>query len=358
MSDLTSLMQIAPVTGGYMVGQNQHQARGTEALRQQELAAIIAGKLQEAEHNQQMNPLRAQHLGLQNQGLERGLPGITADSVNKQVTADKAVATKASDIENTLGENKEKGEKRSVESVKRRQQLFAGAAAEIETTPPPLRLGVLHKYLKEAGAPDDKIQLWMETAQKAGDKLPQLLNQYSAALGKQAALQSADYHKMVEQTRLQGANQMALEKERIAAGKYDKKQAAQDFQSQVQASLLKASGSVKAQHGILVRAAVIAGQQGMLKEAQQYTEQAEAIRPQAEAEIKSQAPGGVNVGAVANLPTNAGPQIAPPGAAAQAQPPAGGGDIAAQVKQAFGSYEPDKYMYRMGPNGKLQRKAK
>ena len=316
MSDLTSLMQIAPSTAGYMVGQNQHQARGTEALRQQELAAIIAGKLQEAEHNQQMNPLRAQHLGLQNQGLEAGLSGITADSLSKQVTAEKAAATKTSDIENTLGENKEKGEKRNAESIKRRQQLFAGAAAEIETTPSPLRLGVLHRYLKEGGAPDDKIQLWMETAQAAGDKLPQLLNQYSASLGKQAALQSADYHKSMDQTRLQGANQMALEKERINAGKYNKNKAALSADQAIDMAK-----SARERHQKLIDAATIAKQNGDQEGYDRYIARAEAIRPQAEAEIKAQAPGGVNVGAVANLPTNAGPQIAPPGAAAQPKLP-------------------------------------
>lgn len=352
MSDLNSLMKIAPSTAGFMVGQNHAQSRDTEALRQQELAAIIAGKLQEAEHNKQMNPLRAQQLGLQNQGLVEGLPGITADSLSKQVTADKAVATKDSAIADILGENEDKKSERSVKGIKRLQGLYAGAAAEVANAPPPMRLGVLNKYFKDAGAPEAYIQKLMEKATAAGDKLPEMLEGYNASLGKQAALGSADFHKMREQVRLQSDSQMALEEKRIAAGKYNKGKAALSMDQAIDNAK-----SARERHQKLIDAATIAKQNGDQEGYERYSARAEAVRPQAEAEIKSQAPGGVNVGQVANLPTNAGPQIAPPGAAAPAQP-AAGGDIAAQVKQAFGSYEPDKYMYRMGPNGKLQRKAK
>ena len=50
---------------------------------------------------------------------------------------------------------------------------------------------------------------------------------------------------------------------------------------------------------------------GDTPEAQVMLNMAEAIRPQAMAEIATVKPGSIDTGAVANLPTNAGPQIAP-----------------------------------------------
>jgi hypothetical protein len=38
--------------------------------------------------------------------------------------------------------------------------------------------------------------------------------------------------------------------------------------------------------------------------------------------------------------------------------PSGGGDLKAKATAAFGSYEPDKYEYRVGPEGNIQRKPK
>lgn len=48
---------------------------------------------------------------------------------------------------------------------------------------------------------------------------------------------------------------------------------------------------------------------------------------------------------------------ASPAPAPAASPSSGGSDLSAQVKSAFGSYEPDKYEYRIN-NGVVQRKAK
>lgn len=56
------------------------------------------------------------------------------------------------------------------------------------------------------------------------------------------------------------------------------------------------------------------------------------------------------------LPVNS--QVGSSFAPQTATPAAGGGDIAAKVQAAGQKYEPEKYDYRIGPNGEVQRKAK
>lgn len=56
------------------------------------------------------------------------------------------------------------------------------------------------------------------------------------------------------------------------------------------------------------------------------------------------------------LPAN--PQVGSSFTPQTATPAAGGGDIAAKVQAAGQKYEPEKYDYRIGPNGEVQRKAK
>ncbi len=77
--------------------------------------------------------------------------------------------------------------------------------------------------------------------------------------------------------------------------------------------------SAKVQHSALVAEARKIIKENP-EEAEKMLAMAEDIRPQVEAEISSTKPGSVNVPAVAGLPANAGPQIAPPGAAKPAGP--------------------------------------
>jgi len=62
--------------------------------------------LQQAyQHNATMNPMKAEHQSLQNQGLQEGLGGITADTTSKQIKARVAGATEDGDVATALSTN-------------------------------------------------------------------------------------------------------------------------------------------------------------------------------------------------------------------------------------------------------------
>jgi len=149
-----------------------------------------------------------------------------------------------------------------------------------------------------------------------------------AAQGEALLKKHADFVKIREQARI--AQEAATARQMFEAGQkdLDRKNQRQIAQMGIdgriaakQAGGGKAGGldfwssyyknvrGAKNQHAALVAEATKLGQDD--PQAQVMLQMAEALRPQAEAEIATPKPGSVNAGAMGNIPTNPGPQIAP-----------------------------------------------
>src|SRR5258706_2665664 len=147
MSDLATLFQNNPMGAAFSVGQNNTQSQQSETLRQQELQQIIQQRIQQAQQEQQMNPLKLQQQSLQNQGLQEGLGGITADSALRQQSATKGAATLGSDIDTHISDNDAKkfeNQSKKLDTIGKKLISLSPELANVPDT-----LGQRHTYLKD-----------------------------------------------------------------------------------------------------------------------------------------------------------------------------------------------------------------
>jgi hypothetical protein len=320
--NLSSLFQVAPQMAGYMLGGNVASARQTEEVNRSNTLADIMAKQQTYDLNTQMNPLKVEQRRLENTGLGLKNENDTYDNTIKRDTMGSTIgATNAKNQFETQAAHIKQSEE-----LERKLGEYARVATQV---PAPMRGAAVSQMLAGSGIDinNPKIQAWAQ--QLAND--PNALAQTIETMRRQRVEMSAEFIKEIEKqklvnqghettTRMNNNTQLELEKKRIEAGKYDKKKIAEDFEGQINQQLLKASGSARAQHAILVRAATVAQQGGLTDLAMKYGGQADAIRPQVEAEIASPKPGGVNAAAMAGVPAQPSPNVAPPGWNPQMQP--------------------------------------
>lgn len=188
MSDLSDLMQIAPATGAYFIGQNQGNQVAMDQLRQQELAQIVQKMQQEYDFNTQNNPLRLQNQDLTNQGLQAGLPGIAAESQIRQQTAAKGAATLQSDIAAANSNNQNTVSENQYKNVVRARDTMLQAGPMLDAIPAPLRAGAFVAHLQNSGvninSPD--IQQIIQMAQQNPNNFPNYIKNIAQGLGQQA----------------------------------------------------------------------------------------------------------------------------------------------------------------------------
>jgi hypothetical protein len=332
MADLSSLMQIAPNSAAFMMGQNNSQAMQSEALKQQQLQQIIQGLIQEQQQNQQMNPLKVDQQRLQNQGLEAELPGKRAHSESQGLDAQLKRLTQPGEVEATNAGNAAKVTKADAEKMTQIGQLFGrmGVALENEPDQPGARAGKMMQMLQQSGFPanDPRWKPLLDTFQAVPSaQLPKALQATSEKWLKQTEgyQQAMD----VENVKRTSAEKIAtdhnktltnIQQMQIDAGKYDKKQVATDFKSQVDASLLKAAGNPEGQLAILNRAQVIATQQGLPALAANFGDQAASIEKLVKAKIGAGAAAKPDIGTTTGgrVPNMPAPDITPPARAALA----------------------------------------
>ena len=278
------------------------QRRSNEINQQQALQSML--------FEGQDQPLKQRQLELQNQTAEAQLPGFAADSSLRQ--------DKASLSRNTLPEQQRTMLSELAGKISKNDLDEAENAVKTALTHPSA------KVREQANTMWQQLSHVKEIKLKADEDMRRAM-----AVGAQS---------------IEG--QRGMEQMRIDAGKYKDKNAALGFWGNF--NKLK---SAKDKHAALMLEAVKEDQQGNTEGAGQLRQMAEEIRPQAEAEIgaKAQAPV-INVPAVTGLPGVSPQSIAP---AAKTTAPELNADV---VKAAFGAYEPDKYQYRISPDGKLQRK--
>lgn len=346
MSDLSSLMSIAPTTAAGMMGRNQAQSRQSEYLKQQELRQMIAAKLQEMQQSQQMNPLKLEQQTLQNQGLRAGLPGITADSQTKELGAQFTQATQPTAIDATNAKNTGVVDKEKYEKVNRFQQWAMEAGAALEQTPPILRKQTLMEKMKTSGInPENPMSqnLLKELGQKDPQEWPSYFMKLSDKLGQMTAQQNPAYRSATENSIRSDAtsrrnadvsastsryvadksaeSRLAVARERGAA----KGAGGSDFWS----SYYKTRGALKQYNALTSEAAkLMQGDEDDRDEAQKLLQMRQALRKEAEAELNMRRnPSAINPEAImpgAGVePLTLGDGGPTPAGAAQVGPPTG-----------------------------------
>ena len=138
MSDLTTLMKIAPHAGAFLTGNKFAQERDTEALRQRELAAIIDARTMTNQQDMAMNPLRVQNQQLVNRGLELGLPSIEAKAGQEVLKTKMARDKYDSDLAATLNKNETDTIQNNNKTGNTIRDFFISAGTELSTVPPAL----------------------------------------------------------------------------------------------------------------------------------------------------------------------------------------------------------------------------
>jgi hypothetical protein len=284
---------------------------------QQNEEANMAAALQNLAFNEEMNPLKVREKGLTNMGLEADLPGKQATS---SLLQDKAKVSR-----DTLGLQLD------AESAKLLEAISADEAKQIENMFQKMAYSndPVQRQIGIQGLEFSKTVLQEKTKQKY----------------------MSDRQEGLE--RIRGKNQKELMQMQIDAGRF--KKGGGNIKTAEQA--LANAKSARERHQMLIDLATVAQQDGNDQLYESYMARAEAVRPQAEAEIKnlSPRPGDPALDKL-NIPTNPNLTITPPGKErATEQTQLGSPET---YKKAFGTYEPNKYEYRMGPNGVPQRRLK
>lgn len=353
-TDLSTLIsQLGPGVGAQWAGQQEALSQQGKQADNQRLAALAQELQQKMQFAEQDQPLSLEKMRLTNQGLAAGLPGIAADSLLKGTAADYARDTLAA---KTKFGNADYADKEETIKTKKAAQLgdtFTKAGAWLGSLPPVQRAGALLEHLRAQGLPIDGPagQPFLGIIKNtSAENLPDVLIQNGRKMVEmsEAYMKHLDGIKEnnVSQEKIGAANNrttLAARQMDINAGKYAKKESDTSFEGAVNSALSKAK-SAKDQHAILLRASVMAEQTGNAAKAVQYREQAEALRPQAQAEIASARPGTPDLAGATNgrIPVQGMPQIAPPSGGLPSAKPAQVPASLSSVSKLYPGVPPEK----------------
>lgn len=351
MSDLSSLLQIAPTTGATFMGINQGNTEKEAALKQMQLAQLLQHAQQNQEFAAQKQPLELDRLRLGNQSTQAQLPGLEANSRKAGYEADLAGGTLQSGIDATNTDRQMK----AYRAVGGHLGSFASAiennpdapahavlAQELQRLPPQVQQRFADRY---KGVPAAKLA---EKLREDGDRILRENDSYAQAFDTTSLTSSAG----IVRGAAHDASQERINQANNAAGRYTRsegsKNAAATWDDVVKKAFTKGA---RAGYAALNAAAEWATRNGETALAAQYAAQAEQVRPQAEAETANLAPkpGDPNVGEMANIPVNPNRSIAPPPrAGASAPQPAAsqpGAVVPGQIVQGKGGI---KYRFKGG----------
>lgn len=282
--------------------------------------------LQDMLFQQQNDPLKLEASRLANRGTEAGLPGIFADTSLKQ---DKAAVSRGS-----LGEQ-------------------IGAAVS----------------KGKADISDNDLKIIENSAQKMAMSRDENERNLGVALLKQhkdiirdREKQDAQQVRQLAQIKEQGNQARLTQQQAIDAGKFVKGVGGGSGGGSIQDQLASGKLSYEKAATLLAGAAFMAEQEGDIEKANSYRQMADQYNQQ---HVQSKQAGAFagqvgkpDVGALGGIPTVQQKPVLPFSPVVPKQAPAVEAPQGQVFKQAFGSFEPDKYDYRMGPNGVPQRKLK
>lgn len=362
MSDLSQLMQYAPTVGAGFMGLNQLNAEREAEAKLTELAQLISTRAGQDQRQAQLHPLMMEQKRLENQKAQYDLPRIIAEAEGKQLDLDRTKATQQSTIDSTNFANNEKMQKAFMSQL-------GVISKELEGVPGVDRARYLTESFRQRGFPQPE-EFLKRFSHIPVDQLPAALE----ALSQKHLRSNEQYAREIDQQGMR--DKTALEAARISAGaqiqsareRGSRGGMSGELEDQINMELSK-TRTIEGRMAILINGIVKAKQEGNIELATKLHAQATALKPAYDQKVNSQRAGQVDLGAQsggriqtappANTPipsptdTPATPAPAAPAAAAQ-----GPGQIKAMVEAAGGNYQPDKFLYRIGPNGKVQAKPK
>lgn len=313
MSDLASLMQIAPYAGSWMIGQKAAQDRQVDDWRMRELAQLVSQRGAQESRAADLHPYKLEEAKLNNQKTLDERPGVIGDANKRASEGRVATATEPARIA-------EANAKPGGEAHKRFMADLPAIGKQLESVPagPGLRKQAFRTSLESRGITGAQLDgIMRQFDQVPEDQLPTFL--YN--LHKHSVENSPDYLKEKEKeaaamarVQEQGKSQRQIQQMQIDAGKYDRKKQLETGVTQLEKMIANAKGA-RAQHAALnaaIEMAVnypeLAGKVAAWKAA------AQAIEPQAAAEIAAAnaRPGEVDMGRATGLPINPPASIRPP----------------------------------------------
>lgn len=345
--------------------QNGMKASGSMALgqqlpiEQQTNQAGLQAQLLANQSNAQMNPLRAQFMQGQIDQQQAQLPGMVGQSQSQVAqgqydtdTNAQRIAGRLSDITNQIGVN-------GVQKMGRDGAIASQVGAALAQYPPALHKEVLPKLIEQYGgdpsSPTFQGLMRMPDGQVA---------KAASTLGKGMAMASADYMQKQsleaeknasEERRTKTQAGATVEAARIAA---DSRVNAAKARIEGMKSTLGTDKTIamlesqKAQNGGVLPPEYD-DELNRLKVQQLMTHPTNNIAPNMTGQPTSY--DNARTAVYGNQPqTQVQPQAGPNNSGAVNAPQ----QIQGMAQQSWGAYEPDKYDYRVGPNGNLQRKPK
>lgn len=150
---MADYVQSLPGIGAYWAGQRERQDQEQNQAKLLELQQLIKAREQEAAFAQQSNPLKLERMGLENQGLQAGLPGIVADVEGKQLGVAITKATQDSSIKATNAENIFKTDSNKAKRVGAMAEAFTQFGPLLKQLPdaPGARGNVLRTLMEQSG---------------------------------------------------------------------------------------------------------------------------------------------------------------------------------------------------------------
>jgi hypothetical protein len=310
------------------------------------------------------------NLDFLNQGLSAGLPGIAAQSQSYQNKANLENQTLESNVAARNDSNSMGMQDNSAKRDERVFDVLSSAADKMSDIPPLARMGYLRQVFKERGYDQSPAAQQLLNGLAQGDP-NNLETQLTGMVRQHGVNQSAADPKGIN---ARGVAQIAGQfRSDIGAGhdeasRYatDQRDAAAQLRQlkakslveQTASDLSKAAGDPVKVYTILSDASKQAEQSGDMELALKLAQRASEAKPASDMKLTQVKPNTPNLPGMGidTLPTVALPDPSARFNNGKVAPAAGGiGDAA---KAAFGSFEPDKFQYRMSPEGKLQRKAK
>lgn len=366
MADLSQLMQIAPTTAAGFVGINQRQNEQMEQLRQAELAQLMQTRMAEESRKSAMHPFELDKMRLGNETTSAQLPGVRANSRSLTTKADIEEATKSSTIDNTNFKNQN-------EMVRSTLGQLGPFSEGLNNVPALGRHAELDSYLTRIGVPDAFKPKMMEHFKRfSGEQLPAELKRISDAMLRNTPgyAQAMDQEKeqqrgATERARIMAQNRVDVKGMGGGSGKKDPGNMFGDenelnqwlttelneLRKRPPATQLTALNRILAilpeEHPsrprIMAMAQEVAATVGSLPN---------AVPNPGAVDIGAQSRGGVAVNPPVKPHVAGGGQAKPNPEADQSV------EIRRRLAAAGQQFQPDKYHYRIGPNGQLQRAAK
>ncbi len=351
-ADLSSLLQIAPYAGSYLVGQRNAQERQSEGLKQQELMQIISERAAKSQREQALLPHEIEAKRLGNEKTRYELPGIQADSENKGYDARIKAGTYQTSID-------EANRKPDTEAFNRATSQFPVIAKELGSLSPLEHITGFETALRNRGFSDRFINQTLGRIHQMRIPAGQL-PKYLDTIGQAHLRANPEYAKTMDKEAEDTKSKKYVADSNAASQRYaaDQRVAARAAGApQVGDFVGRAMAEIKGKPPLvqmtsLVRYIKEALQAGDTVAVARLTEQAEAIKPIADASLNSARAGTADIGKIGDgrIPVNPPADIPIPrsGANVPGQPKADARSIPAPAIQ----------MLKQNPNLAAQFNAK